>query len=326
MEMDINRPVFCITGASGYIGKQLVRALVERGEVLIRTLSRNRDTTNSVHPDVSVIQGDLRKPETLASFLVPGCTVINLAYGFGASSSENLMAAKNLAWACRENLVKRLVHCSTVSVFGRVRDNVVNERSSCNPRTEYGVTKLLIEQILYAGSHGYYEYVNLRPTGVFGPGGAAMAGLIASLRKGSRILNYMRSSLFGNRKMNLVNLDTVTSAIIFLAMSDQKKVDGETFIISADDEPDNNFQYVENYLLNRLNIKDYLLPRIAVPSTLLSFILRVRGRDSDNPGRIFDPSKIRNTGFRNEMSLEDGLAKLVKWHLRKETSDPREGM
>jgi len=92
---------------------------------------------------------------------------------------------------------------------------------------------------------------------------------------------------------------------------------GETFIISDDEESDNNFQYVERYLLNGLMAKDYLLPRLVVPHAVLSLFLRALGRNSNNPRRIFDSSKIRRAGLHYEMSLEDGLASLVKWHQEK---------
>lgn len=317
MEKNIKKSVFCVTGASGFIGKHLVRALVTRGEVLVRALSRNLDTTDFVHPDVTAIQGDLWKPATLASFLMPGCTVINLAYRFSATSAENLVTAKNLIDVCRENKIKRLIHCSTAAVFGGNREDVVNERASCNPSTEYGVTKLLIEQILHEGSRGHCEYVNLRPTSVFGPGSTTLSELIANLRQGSMVLNYLRACLLGSRKTNLVNLDTVIAAIMFLAESDQEKLDGETFIISDDHEPDNNYQFVERYLLNRLMAKDYAIPPLVVPHAALSLLLRALGRDSVNPRRIFDSSKIRRAGFCHKITLEDGLASFVKWHQAK---------
>lgn len=318
METKLKRPVFCVAGASGFIGKHLVRALVARGDVLVRTLSRNRDTADFVHPDVTAVQGDLRKPETLASFLVPRCTVINVAYGLSATSTENMATAKNLINVCCENKIKRLIHCSTAAVFGRNREDVVSEETSCNPSTEYGVTKLLIEQIMYEGSRGHYEYVNLRPTSVFGPGSTTLSKLITNLRDGSMVLNYLRACLLGSRMTNLVNLDTVIAAIIFLAESDQEKLDGETFIISEDDEPGNNYQFIERYLLNSLMAKDYMLPPLVMPHAILSLLLLALGRDSVNPRRIFDSSKIRRAGFRHKISLEDGLATFVKWHQAKD--------
>ena len=314
MELSAHRPVFCITGASGYIGRHLVRTLVAREGAIVRALSKNRNATDLIHPDVTEIQGDLRQPGTLTGFLVSECTVINLAYGYSDTSAENLVATKHLVDACQESKIKRLIHCSTAAVYGGNREDVVNEGTSCSPSTEYGATKLLIEQILHEGSRGHYEYVTLRPTSVFGSGGMALSKLITDLRQGSMILNYLKVCLLGSRRTNLVNLDTVIAAIIFLAELDQKKVDGETFIISDDEESDNNFQYVERYLLNGLMAKDYLLPRLVVPHAVLSLFLRALGRDSNNPRRIFDSSKLRRAGFHHEMSLENGLANLVKWH------------
>ena len=67
--------------------------------------------------------------------------------------------------------IKRLIHCSTAVVAGRVNDNIVTEQTECNPRTEYEKTKYQIEQILTQKARNHFPLTILRPTAVFGENG-----------------------------------------------------------------------------------------------------------------------------------------------------------
>lgn len=311
-----------ITGANGFIGRDLVQRLAANANAQIRLLIRGDRSQTLQSPRLTVTQGNLQSPETLGKILVPGCTVVNLAYDSSAPQSANLLAARNLARACVENQVKRLIHCSTAVVFGRCADTVVNEESICDPRTEYGVTKLMVEQVLCEEALGRYEIVILRPTAVFGPGGQALLKLAAQLAHGSRLLNYLRSCLFSKRKMNLVCVDNV-SAAIQLFIESENRMDREIFIVSQDEEPDNNFQYVEKYLLAKLTGHDYILPPLTMPPAILPWLLRMRNRDVVNPQRVYDSSKLQSAGFRPLVPLGSGLATYIDWYQEQVVSGRR---
>jgi len=316
--------VIAITGAHGFIGKHLIEKVLERGDVLIRSLVRDPDILYGHSHNLTEIHGDLTKLETLSDFLLPGCTVVNLAYGFNLSNDENLRAAGNLLEICKKYQVRRLIHCSTASVYGRNLEDVVDEETICNPKTEYGRTKLLIEQILRDGARGHFEFVNLRPTSVFGPGGLALIKLFDNLSNGSMALNYLRSCLFSHRKLNLVSVETVVAAILFIYDKGQD-VDGQTYIISEDDELINNFEYVEKYLLHELYGKYYSAPPLKLPLRILSVILRIRGRDADNPYKIYDSSKIRKAGFHPPRPLLSTLTEFVQWKMSQPPYNGRNG-
>ncbi len=307
--------IVAITGANGFIGRHLIDACAKRSNVSIRTLTRVLNKQRGEYSNLTEIQGDLTDAESLENFLVPGCTVINLAYGFDLSSHENLQAADNLLNICKKSKIKRLIHCSTASVFGRNYLDVVNEETICNPKTEYGITKLSIEKILQDGARGHFEFVNLRPTSVFGPGGLALTKLISNLRSGSMLLNYLRSCLFNRRKMNLVSVETVVAAILFV-FDKGSEVDGQTYIISEDDESINNFEYIEKFIFQELYGKYYSFPPLKLPLRILKWILRLRGRDADNPHKIYDAGKIRKAGFLPPRPLISSLSDFIRWKMR----------
>lgn len=308
--------IIAVTGASGFIGCRLIESLSKREDVEIRALVRNPDPPFRVHPGLSVKTGDLARIETLSGFLVPGCTVINLAYDFNATSAENLRSTENLLRACKISNIKRLIHCSTASVFGRIKQNILNEEVICNPTSEYGITKLAIEALLKDGARGNFEFINVRPTSVFGPGGVALKKLIDNLRYRNIFINYLNSCLFNDRKLNLVGVDTLVAAIVFLC-DQSSSVDGQTFIVSEDDELINNFSYVERYLLREVCEKKYAVRPIKIPLKVLAFVLWALGRDNINPIGVFDASKIRKLGFIVPHTLETSLRDFVHWEIRR---------
>ncbi len=309
------KKVVAITGANGFIGKKLVAALSKHENITMRLLVRKKINDNDLPNNVTLVKGDLTKLESLDEFLVPNCIVINLAYVFNTERDENIIATKNLIKTCRDNNIERLIHCSTASVFGRITDDVVSESTACNPGTDYAKSKLMIEELLKSGSKDNYEYVSIRPTEVYGSNGKAMIKLVKNLMFGSQILNYIKSCLFNSRTMNLVHVSNVVAAIEFLIDTD-KDVSGETYIVSEDDSPLNNYLYVEKYLVERLTTRHYFIPTFPFPSFILSLLLRFLRRDSVNPYLMYDSSKIKNIGFKYVRSFDSGLDEMSDWFLR----------
>lgn len=304
-----------IVGASGYIGKRIVEKLQRLGGYKIRLLVRSLDqnlAATILNTSVQVFKGDLQEPESLRGFLECNCTVVNLVYLWNAGEAENLRVTANLIEACNVAKVKRLIHCSTAAVVGRVTDDLITEDTPCHPVTEYGITKLKVEQAIIAGQ-GYFDVAILRPTSVFGPEGDPLKKLAADIVAGSRLGNYLKSCLFGERRMNLVSVASVVDAIIFL-MSREEDLGGEIFLVSDDDSPINNFADVEKFLMSDFHIGGYVMPRIPLPLGLLAFLLVTMGRNNINPRCNFAPDKLRNLGFRRVITFEAALAEYAAWY------------
>ncbi len=307
-------PVVGVTGASGFIGRHLTRVLQDRAGAEIRALRRSNDCLNtSCEPKIVAVDGDLLRPSTLVPLLTPGCVVVNLAYLGSRAKHQNMEAIRNLAAACATAEVKRLIHCSTAAVVGNVPDSEITEKTSCRPLTNYERTKLEIEKALLQQSRDSFELAIVRPTAVFGPGGRNLVKLANDLTNSRWIVRYLKSCLFGDRRMNLVCVENVVSAIEFLIDMD-KSVDGEIFIVSDDDSPINSYRELESYLLHRFGLKEYPLRRISLQNTALPFLLRLAGRSNTNPRRIYSDRKLRNAGFKKSVSLEETLRSFADWY------------
>lgn len=305
-----------IVGATGYIGKHLLVSLESFKDIRIKVLARPQPQERNTLQwpgKVEVIQGDLNDVDSLQRLLEPGCTVIHLVYLWKGGEQANLAAIQNLLDACLSAGVGRLIHCSTAAVSGRVADDRITEATPCRPITEYGITKLKVEQAILIAAKGHFDAVILRPTAVFGPDAEPLKKLAADLIHGNRWGNYLKSCLFGQRRMNLVYIDNVISAILYLIRFAQP-IEGEIFMVSDDASPNNNFIDVERYLIRSFGLPDYPLPRIPLPLAVLSLLLKGLGRNNINPRCNYSQNKLEAFGFRSPVDFETGLANYADWY------------
>lgn len=182
----------------------------------------------------------------------------------------------------------------------------------CNPISAYEKSKYLTEQLLIKYCQDNIELVILRPTAIFGEGGKNLVKLANSILNGSKFVNYVKSSLIGYRKMNLVCINNVTAALYFLIIS-KESFQGDVFIISDDDSEYNNYKNIERYLTKYLLNIDKLLPRVPVPRLVLNLLLIIKYGRKININRTYSCKKIENYGFVKPEELLKGLKNFSYW-------------
>jgi UDP-glucose 4-epimerase len=170
-----------VTGGAGFIGSNLVRALLERGDD-VRVLD-NFSTgfrANLEGLDVEIVEGELRSYER-AHNAVRGT---ELVYHLGAlgsvprsvqdplnSNAVNVEGTLNVLLAGRDAGVRRVVFASSTSVYGPNPPRPTREDALLDPISPYGVAKLAAERYCGAFSRVYeaFETVVLRYFNVYGP-------------------------------------------------------------------------------------------------------------------------------------------------------------
>lgn len=310
-----------IIGASGFIGKGFLEFLAKGKAGRIKILVHRVWAGLPSDRRIELCKGDLVAPGSLVGLVEPGCTVVNLSYLSGAAATENLEAASNLTDACKRGGASRLIHCSTAVVAGAANARVIDERTVCRPVSDYEKVKLQIEELLVERSRGYFEVTILRPTAVFGPGGRNLMKLADAVMHGNSLINYARACLFNRRSMNLVCLDNVVAALLFL-LDRGAGTDGEVFIVSDDDRPGNNYRDVERVLRQGLGRRPYPVPIVPLPTALLRALLRLSGRSGVDPEAKYSARKLAALGFRPPASLEQGLAAFVRWYQTRPADAP----
>jgi len=170
-----------VTGGAGFIGSNLVRALLERGDD-VRVLDNfsTGSRANLAGLDVEIVEGELRSYERVHN-AVRGSEVVFHLGALGSvprsvqdpltSSAVNVEGTLNVLLAARDEGIRRVVFSSSSSVYGSSGTLPRTEAMPVDPISPYGVAKLAAERYCVSFSRVYegVESVVLRYFNVFGP-------------------------------------------------------------------------------------------------------------------------------------------------------------
>jgi UDP-glucose 4-epimerase len=171
-----------VTGGGGFIGSNVVRALLERGDdvrVLDNFSTGSRTNLAGLESDVQLVEGDLRSYERVHA-AVRGAEVV---FHQGAlpsvprsvqdpltTTAVNVEGTLNVLLAARDEGVRRIVNASSSSVYGNSGELPRVETQSPDPISPYAVAKLAAERFCTSFTRVYgMEIVSLRYFNVFGP-------------------------------------------------------------------------------------------------------------------------------------------------------------
>ncbi|HUV08201.1 MAG TPA: NAD-dependent epimerase/dehydratase family protein [Spirochaetia bacterium] len=170
--------ITAVTGASGHVGANLVRALLNQGR-RVRALV-HRDTRAFEGLEIEQVESDLLKPESLKNAFRGAGVVYHLAALITVSKREsrllralNVEGVKNVIEACLSCGVRRLVHFSSIHSFSHVpEDEAIDEtRALVGPGEglAYDRTKAESESLLLRAVKTGLDAVILNPTAIIGP-------------------------------------------------------------------------------------------------------------------------------------------------------------
>jgi UDP-glucose 4-epimerase len=171
-----------VTGGGGFIGSNLVRGLLERGDsvrILDNFATGNRANLVGLEDDVEVVEGELRSYERVHN-AVRGVEVV---FHQGAlpsvprsiqdpltTSAVTIEGTLNVLLAARDENVRRVVYASSSSVYGNTGTLPRTETQQPDPISPYAVAKLAAERYCVSFHRVYgLETVALRYFNVFGP-------------------------------------------------------------------------------------------------------------------------------------------------------------
>ncbi len=222
-----------ITGATGLVGAYLIKQLIRQNKN-IKALYRTEIPYNS--PNVEWIQGDIFDTVLLEEILNDVDEVYHCAakVSFNPKHKKelfktNVEGTANIVNACLNTGVKKLLHVSSVSALGRLRENViVNEAMQWSEETNnsrYGESKYLAEMEVWRGIAEGLNAVIINPTIILGAG---------DWNKGSSEIFktvYKEFPYYTEGVTGFVDANDVAIIMIELMNSD---ISGERFIVSAE--------------------------------------------------------------------------------------------
>lgn len=224
-----------VTGGTGFIGSRLVEKLCLEHRTKVRALVRNFSTASRIARfPVEMIPGDVTDANAVKR-ATQGCDfVFHCAYDFAGDGRHrrvvSVKGSENVADAVLHAGVTRVVHVSTVSVYG-TPDGDLDETSARTKTGDlYADTKLDAENLMFR----YHREKNLpvvivQPTIVYGPFSRSWTiGIVDQLRKGPLALPED-----GGGHCNAVYIDDVVDGMILAAAKDEAI--GQSFLLSADE-------------------------------------------------------------------------------------------
>jgi dihydroflavonol-4-reductase len=166
-----------VTGASGHVGGNLVRALLSRGRSVRAMIHRDRRAIQGL--DVEQVQGDIREPGSLrrafqgAEVVYHAAAYISLLDDWPRLEAVNVLGTRNVVQACIACDVKRLVHFSSIHALEQKPfDLPVNEDSpfvGSRRDPPYDRSKAAGEKEVLNGIEQGLDAVIINPTGIIGP-------------------------------------------------------------------------------------------------------------------------------------------------------------
>lgn len=167
-----------ITGAGGFIGYHLLMDQLKRGN-MVTAIDLNTKALEPIKKQhhLRVVNGNFASKSLLDSILPEHDVCFHLANAHletGVDDSYfwkvNVDDTRNFVERCHHAGIRRFVHCSSVGVFGEVKNPPADENSPCNPEIAYEKSKLAGELTVleYARQAGY-DLTVIRPAWVYGP-------------------------------------------------------------------------------------------------------------------------------------------------------------
>jgi nucleoside-diphosphate-sugar epimerase len=316
-----------VTGATGFTGGHLARALVQRGwtvRALVRNLAASGDLPQH---GVELTEGDLRQRESLARATLGVDVVFNIAAVYRQAGipnetyrAVNAMAVNDLVAAAAANHVRRVVHCSTVGVHGDVEHPPATEDAPLKPGDIYQVTKLEGEQLAReTGAKSSIEVVIVRPSGIYGPGDRRLLKLFRGVVR-------QRFPMLGDGRIyyHLTYIDDLVDG--FVLCGTHPSAASRTYILAGGEVT------TLNELVQRVAqvagvkppwlrlpvwpfwIAGALCEAVCVPLGIEPPLYR-RRVDFYTKSRAFDITRARREiGFAPKVGLSDGIARTLDWY------------
>ena len=224
-----------VTGATGYVGRFIVKRLIEAGE-RVRAWRRPSSDIRGLPEAIEWIEGDLASPEA-AEALVAGADVLVHAalehlpgrYRGGEGDDlpdifrVNVGGSLSLLAMARQAGVKRAVVLSSRAVFGSAA-GPLGDDAPVSPDTHYGAAKVALEAFVQSFGHEGWPIAALRPTGVY--------GVVSPVEK-SKWFTLVEAALRGEavapRAGTEVHGDDVADSILRLLRADAGEIAGRAF-------------------------------------------------------------------------------------------------
>lgn len=316
-----------VTGATGFVGGHLTRALVAAG-YSVRALVRPGSNASGklAAAGVEIFEGQIIDPRDVHAATAGCARIYHLAAAFRdvAHSDEyywnvNVRGTSNVLAAASAHACERVVHCSTGGVHGHIEQPPADETYRFQPGDVYQRTKLEAELEAQAAAKGGLPLAIVRPGAVYGEGDTRFLKLF-------RAIQQHRFAMVGSGKtrLHLVHVDDLVRGIM-LAGS-RPEACAEAFLLAGPEAPTLN--EIAASIATAVGARRPWLhlpvaPIYAAASVCEAICMRLGIEPPLHRRRVgffthhreFDIGKARRLiGYEPRISFGDGLRRTAAWY------------
>jgi len=275
--MSRSNPAF-VTGASGFIGRHLVRRLLSEDRPVIALCRCPEDLRDIQDPQLDIVVGTLEEPLTYKHKLNERISVFHLAAIRNIPGTPiemyhriNVEATLALGQLALDGGVSRFVHVSTALVYGPSDGDPVDETSTWNPES----SQSLYIRSRAAGEHSMgklaedgLRVITIYPTLVYGPDHPSHPNRLTTQVR--RLLKTRLDIVVGggSQRRNLVAVQDVIEGMMLAEACEHF---GESFILGGED--------CSHRAFNRdvlSGTKPFL--RLAIPNQIVALLAQIGDR------------------------------------------------
>lgn len=318
-----------IIGGAGFIGTRLSARLKKENIFLKKyDINPNISSDECFYLDVE----DINSLDQLAGT----STIINLAAvhrddirPLSRYDDVNVQGAKNVCEAACKHGINKIIFTSSVAIYGFAPSNT-DESGEPNYINDYGRSKYLAEQVYKAWQEEdpvSRKLVIVRPTVVFGEGNRGnVYNLFRQIASGRFVMIGN-----GSNKKSMAYVENI-SAFLEYCLSFKAGMHIYNYIDKPDLDMNTLVSYVRKILFGKFNIGFRLPIFVGIAMGYIADFLSIVMRKSlplssirvkKFMGTTQFSSSINNTGFKAPFSLEEGLARTLRYEFLEDNSEKR---
>jgi len=296
-----------VTGATGRIGKHLVKALLNKGKK-VRVFIRKRMTE---FENVETFYGDLLDKESLKKAVEGIDTIFHLAAVVDYTAPEDLMFKVNVIGT--KNILDvfkgdKFIYLSSTAVLSKkIKDLTADENTPYKPSNFYGKTKTEAEKIVKEENG-----IIVRSSDVYGPGFEEGYYYVFNMLENGKM------SIFGDGK-NIIQYIHIDDLIQALLLTLEKGKNGEIYTIAGKDMKTQRELYE---IICKCLDTPFIEKHKSVSFAKLSLKLKKLGKkpeflpehiDKLSANRVFNLTKAKNElEFEPKIDYETGISEMVE--------------
>jgi dihydroflavonol-4-reductase len=226
-----------VTGANGFTGAHLVKALRDRGVAVAAYVRESSNCDRLEGLAIDYHYGDITDTAKLTTAMQGVDVIYHIAayvelglVDAAKMERANVQGTQAVLTAMQAAHVPKMLYCSTIGIFGDTQGQTIDETfqrtqqgfSSAYDRTKYAAQQL-INHAVQNGAH----IVSVMPSGIFGADDPHFGPVVKSFKKGR-----LKVWAGGDRVTGIVHVDDLVDGMIRAIEQAQS---GEYFILSAGD-------------------------------------------------------------------------------------------